>query len=95
MFEDCAAHDQSGKRKASSSPDVPPLEVDVAALQQHMRAVGEKRSKAREDVRRVHMPKSRDLSRHGSPMAKRCHVIEVKTSEEATKESEHIRGMNE
>ena len=87
--------DRSGKRKASSPHDVQPSKVDVAALRQHMRAAGERRSKAREDVRRVHMPKSRELSRHGSPMAKRGRVIEVSTSEEAAEESEHSCEMSD
>ena len=87
--------DQSGKRKASSPPNVPPPEVDVAALRQHRRVARERRSKAREDVRRVHMPKNRELSRHGSLVVKRGRVIEVSTSEEAAEESEHSRRMSD
>ena len=86
--------DRSGKRKASSPPEVPPPEVELAALRQHRRAAGERRSRVREDMRRVHMPKNRELSRHGSPMAKWGRVIEVNTSE-ATEESEHSRGMSD
>lgn len=86
--------DRSGKRKASSPPHVPPPE-DVAALRQHRRAAGERRAKAREDARRVHISKTRELSKHGSPIVKRGRVIEVSTSEEAEEESEHSRGMSD
>lgn len=82
------------KRKATSPADVPPPE-DVAALRQHRRAAGERRSKVREDARRVHTTKTQELSRHGSPIVKRGRVIEVSTSEEAEEESEHIRGMSD
>ena len=39
---------------------------------------------------RVHMAKSRELSKHGYPVPKRSRVIQVSTSEEAAEESEHI-----
>lgn len=84
-----------GKRKASSPADLPPSEVDVAALRQHRRAAGERRSKAREDLRRVHSSKTRELSRHGSPLPKRGRIIEVSTSEEAGEESERSRGQSD
>ena len=88
--------DWSGKQKASSPPDVPPPpKVDLATLRQHMRIAGERRSKAREDARRVYTSKSRELSRHGSPLVKRGHVIEVSTSEEAPEELKHSRGMSD
>jgi hypothetical protein len=81
------SRDVRGKRKADSPPDVEPSDVDVAALRQHRRAEGEKRSKAREDTRRVHMAKTRELSRHGSPLPKRSRVVQVTTSEEAAEEN--------
>ena len=84
-----------GKRKASSPPDVETPDVDVAAMRQHRRAGGERGSKARESSRRVHMAKSRELSRHGSPLPKRSRVIQVSTSEEAAEESEHSRGHSD
>ena len=87
--------DRSGKLKASSPPNVAPPEVDLAALRQHMRVAGERRSKAREDVRRVYTSKSKELSRHGSPLAMRGRVIEVSTLEEAPEESEHNHGMSD
>ena len=68
-----------------------PPEVDVATLRQHKRAVRERRLKAREDVRLVHMPKAKSCQ----GMAKRDRVIEVSTSEEAAEESEHSRGMSD
>jgi hypothetical protein len=86
------SRDRTGKRKASS-PDEPT--EDLAALRQHRRAAGERRVKAREDLRRVSRPKTKELSRHGSPMTKRGRVIEVTTSEEAPGESEHSRGTSD
>ena len=86
--------DRSGKRKASSPSDVPPPEVDLAVLRQHRRVDGERMLKAREDVSRVYTSKSRELSRHGSPLAKRGRVNEVSTLEKAPEESEHNRGMS-
>lgn len=83
-----------GKRKADSPPDVPPPD-DVAAQRQHRRAAAERRSKAREDARRVHTTKTRELSRHGSPILKRGRVIDDSTSEEAGEESEHSRSMSD
>ena len=77
------------KRKAPSPTDMAPPE-DVAALRQHRRAASERRSKAKEDARRVHITKSR----HGSPTVKRARVIQVSTSEEAEEESLHSRGMS-
>ena len=84
-----------GKRKANSPPDVETADVDAAAMRQHQRAGGERGSKARESSRRVHMGKSRELSRHGSPLPKRSRVIQVSTSEEAAEESEHSRGHSD
>jgi hypothetical protein len=81
-----------GKRKVSSPPTLPPTEVDVAAMRQHRGADGERRSKGKEDMRRGHMPKTRELSRRGSPLPKRSRVIEVTTSEDVAEESEHSRG---
>lgn len=89
------SRDVRGKRKADSPPDVPPSDVDVAALRQDRRAEGERRSKAREDTRRVHMAKTRELSRHGSPLPKRSRVIQVSRSEEAAEETEHSRGHSD
>jgi hypothetical protein len=40
----------------------------------------------------VHTAKTRELSRHGSPLPKRSRAIEVTTSEEEAEESEHNRG---
>ena len=84
-----------GKRKASSPAALPPSEVDVAALRQQRRAAGERRSKAREDPRRVHFSNMRELSRNGSPLPKRSRTIEVSTSEEAGEESERNRGQSD
>lgn len=84
-----------GKRKASSPADVPPSEVDVAALRQQRRAAGERRSKAREDLKQLQSSKRRELSRHGSPPSKRGRIIEVSTSEEAGEESERSRGRSD
>jgi hypothetical protein len=89
------SRDARRKCKASSPPYVPPPEVDVAALRQHQRAAGERRSKAREDLRRVHMAKTRELSKHGSPLPKQGRVIEVSTSEEAAEELERSRGHSD
>lgn len=83
-----------GKRKASTPPDVPPPD-DVAAVRQQKRPAGERRVGAREGARRVHTARTRELSRHGSPMKKRGRVIEVSTSEEAGEESDHSRGITE
>ena len=83
-----------GKRKASTPPEVPGAD-DVTAVRQQRRPAGERRVHTREGGRRVHTAKTRELSRHGSPIAKRGRVIEVSTSEEAEEESEHSRGIAE
>ena len=83
------SRDARGKQKASSPTDVPPAELDGAAVRQPRRASGERRSKANPDPRRVHTSKAREVSRHGSPPPKRGRTIEVSTSEEAASESEH------
>lgn len=89
------SRDARGKWKATSPPVVPPPEVDVAALRHQRRAAGERRLKSREDLRRVHMAKTKEVSRHGSPLPKRGHTIEVSTSEEAASELEHSRGHSD
>jgi hypothetical protein len=88
--------DRSGKRKAISPPTLPPPELDVVALRQHRRAAGERRLKAREDVRRVPTSKSRELKRRGSPLEKRSMVIHMSTSEEeAAEECERSPGTSD
>ena len=84
--------DRSGKRKADSPPTLPHSEEDVAALQQHRRAVGERRSKSREDTRRVGSSRSKELVRRASPPPKRSRIIEVTSSEEEAEDGDHSRG---
>lgn len=84
--------DRSGKRKADSPPTLPHSEEDVAALQQHRRAVGERRSKSREDTRRVGSSRSKELVRRASPPPKRTRIIEVTSSEEEAEDGDHSRG---
>ena len=89
------SRDRSEKRKASSPDSMAPPDVDVAALRQHNRAAGERRSKAREDVRSVPLSRSRAQVKHHSPPPKRTRVIEVSTSSEEAEEGEHSKGMSD
>ena len=76
---------------------MPPWEVDVTTLRQHVRPAGERRSKARENPIRVQTSKPTNFLRHSSPLAKRSKVIEMTSSEEeeAAPECEHSGGMSE
>ena len=72
-----------------------PPDLDVAVLRQHSRAAGERRSKAREDVRNVPPSRSRAQVKHPSPPPKHSRVIEVSISSEEAKEGDHSEGMSD
>lgn len=87
------SRERAGKRKATSPDGEAPPEVDAAALRQHNRALVERRSKAREDVRSVPPSRSRPQVKRHSPPPKRKRVIQVSTSgEEEADEGEHSDG---
>ena len=86
------SRDRSGKRKATSPDAMAPSEVDVAALRQHNRAAGERRSKAREDARSMPPSRSRAQVRRLSPPPKRSRVIQVSTSDDEASEGAHSEG---
>ena len=89
------SRDRSGKRKATSLDSMAPPDVDVVALRQHSWAAGERRSKAREDVRNVPPSRSRAHVKRPSPPPKRSWVIEVSTSGEEAEEGDHSEGMSD
>ena len=87
---------KGSEREAQGSPvSMAPPDVDVVVLRQHSPAAGERRSKAREDVRNV--PPSRSIAhvKRPSPPPKRSWVIEVSTSGEEAEEGDHSEGMSD
>ena len=88
------SRDRVGKRKATSPDAMAPVEVDVAALRQHNRAAGERRSKAREDARSVPMSSSRAQVKRHSPPPKRSRVIQVSTTDDEASEGDHSDGSH-
>ena len=65
---------RTGKSKETSPTTLTPREVDAAALGKHMRAVGERKSKAMEDPRRAATSKDIELVRRGSPPRRRRRI---------------------
>ena len=89
------SRDQSGKRKATSPDSMAPLDVDVVLMRQHSRTAGERRSKAREDVRNVSPSRSGAQVKRLSPPPKRSRVNEVNTLGEEAEEGNHSEGMSD
>ena len=89
------SRNRSEKRKATSQDSMAPPDVDVVALRQHNRAAGERRPKAREDVRNLPPSRSKAQVKRPSPPPKRSRVIEVSTLGEEAKKDNHNAGMSD